>query len=307
MDGPRRRADHDEVHAPPKPSRRRSALVGGFPSHEDTRCSSASDAAPIVNGIPPDRLEALLVELDELWRPSRVKWTVLEVPKAAGLKLSHRAMTREWADQSHARRGVTFADIEDLEEAGLIAVDWGFSNSGRRGELRLTPAGEAHVDRLASPPPQPAAPIGSDWQRDVLPLLMAAAEIEQNLPPGGGVTQDALNGTLQRSAGDPQTATTLVQLSEAGYLRDELSVEEVDGPIGFRLGEKALQRIAGWPGAGVDLASELLGLIDQRLGDPTVSEDERTRLRRLRDTVGDVGRGVVTGLLTALIKSHTGV
>jgi hypothetical protein len=47
-------------------------------------------------------------------------------------------------------------------------------------------------------------------------------------------------------------------------------------------------------------------LIDQRLEDPTVSDDERGRLERLRGTLGDVGKGVVTGLLTALIKSHTG-
>lgn len=37
-----------------------------------------------------------------------------------------------------------------------------------------------------------------------------------------------------------------------------------------------------------------------------VADDERGRLERLRGTVGDVGKGVVTGLLTALIKSHTG-
>jgi hypothetical protein len=30
-------------------------------------------------------------------------------------------------------------------------------------------------------------------------------------------------------------------------------------------------------------------------------------LAKLRDTVGDVGKGVVTGLLTALVKSHTGI
>jgi hypothetical protein len=148
-----------------------------------------------MSGVLPDRLEPLLTELDELWRPSRTKWTLTEVPGATGLKLSHPA----------------------------------------------------------------------------------------------------------------QTATTLVQLSAANYFRDEQSVEQIEGPIFFRLGERALQRVAGWPGAGGDLASELLALIDQRLEDPTVSEDERTRLERLRDTVGDVGKGVVSGLLTALIKSHTGV
>jgi hypothetical protein len=60
-----------------------------------------------MSGILPERLEALLIELDELWRPSRVTWTLSEVPGAAGLKLSHSEMTREWATNAQTHRGVT--------------------------------------------------------------------------------------------------------------------------------------------------------------------------------------------------------
>jgi hypothetical protein len=105
-----------------------------------------------------------------------------------------------------------------------------------------------------------------------MPLLLAAASIEQELAPGASITQDALNAALRRPPGDPQTATTLVQLSAADYFRDEQSVEQIDGPIS-RLGERALQRVAGWPGAGGDLASELLALIDH------VSRSDRLRGR----------------------------
>jgi hypothetical protein len=63
-----------------------------------------------------------------------------------------------------------------------VAVDWGYSRNGRRGDLRLTAAGEAQVDRVASPPLPPIEPIGSDWQQSVMPLL-SAARIEQDLPP----------------------------------------------------------------------------------------------------------------------------
>ncbi len=108
----------------------------------------------------PDRLAALLIELDALWRPSRAKWTFTEVLGASGLKLSHPAMTREWATTSPAHGGAALADVEDLEAAGSVVVDWGVSSNGRRGELRLTPAGEAHVDRLASPPAAPTDPRG---------------------------------------------------------------------------------------------------------------------------------------------------
>jgi hypothetical protein len=261
-----------------------------------------------MTAVLPDRLSRLLAELDELWRREpRTKLSFTEVRGATGIKIMHPAMTREWAAAATAHRSATLSDLEDLEAAGVVSVDWGASSNGRRGELRLTPAGEVYVERLAAPPTPPAEPMDSDWQQNVMPLLKAASELERQLPPGSGITQDALNVSLGRPAGDPQTATTLIQLSTAGYLRDEQSVEQVDGPIFFRLGEKALQRVAGWPGAGGDLTSDLLALIEQRLADPEVSNDERKRLERMRDTVGDVGKGVMTGLLTALIKSHTGV
>ena len=68
--------------------------------------------------------------------------------------------------------------------------------------------------------------------------------------------------------------------------------------------DEGLRRVR--PRAGAD-RPELLALIDRRIDDPDLSEEEHSRLVRLRDSVGDVGKGVVTGLLTALIKSHTGI
>jgi hypothetical protein len=184
---------------------------------------------------------------------------------AAGLKLSHPSMTSGWVSGSEACRVAQIADIEDLAAAGLLDVEWDISSNGRAGDLRLTPAGEAQIDRRLSPSPAPSASVGSDWQGNVMPLLSAAAELECDLPPDGAITQDALNVALGRPLGDPQTSTTLTQLSDAGYFREAQSVEQVDGPIAFRLGERALQRVAGWPGGDGDLASELLALIDRRL------------------------------------------
>jgi len=148
--------------------------------------------------VTSDRLLALLVELDELWRESRIKWSFTEVLSGTGIKLSHPSMTREWASRSTARSGAQIADIEDLADAGLVAVDWGVSANGRRGELRPTSAGEAQVDRLDSPSPPPSAPVGSDWQENIMPLLRAAADLEGSLSPDGLITQDALNSTLGR-------------------------------------------------------------------------------------------------------------
>ncbi len=254
-----------------------------------------------------DRLMTVLVELEELWRPTREKFTVAEVGHRSHVKIIHHAITREWAMTHPAHHHLTIADVEDIERAGMIDVDWTHGRDGRRGDARLTVAGEREVDRVRSPPPTPATPVGSNWQADIRPALEAAYALEQSLAPDVGVTQDELNIALGRARGDAATTIALMQLSAAGYLRDELSNDQIDGPIMFRLGEKALQQLAGWPGAGGDLSTQLLALIDQRAADPEVSEEERGRLVRLRDTIGDVGKSVVTELLAALIKSQTGI
>jgi hypothetical protein len=64
-------------------------------------------------------------------------------------------MTRECAQTNRVHYGMTMVDIESLEAAGLIEVDWGISNTGgRRGELRLTQASERNVQaRQASAGP----------------------------------------------------------------------------------------------------------------------------------------------------------
>ena len=104
------------------------------------------------------RLDAIFLELGDLWFScGRTKITVAEVPGAHGVKTIHRGMTREWAQANRAHGGMTLVDVEDLEAAGLIEVDWGISNSGgRRGELRLTQPGGRHV-QARQPPAGPAA------------------------------------------------------------------------------------------------------------------------------------------------------
>lgn len=201
---------------------------------------------------------AALVEFDELWRPTREKFTVAEVGRRSHVKIIHHEMTREWAMTHPAHHHLTVADVKDLERAGMIEVDWSYGRDGRRGEARLTMAGEREIDRMRSPSPTPMTPVTSSWSADIRPVLEAAYGREQSLAPDVGVTQDALNVALGRPRRDPATTTALVQLSAAGYLRDELSDDQTDGPIMFRLAEKALQQLAGWPGAGGDLTAQLV-------------------------------------------------
>lgn len=104
------------------------------------------------------RLDAIFLELGDLWFScGRTKITVAEVLGAHGLKTIHRGMTREWAQANRAHRGMTLVDVEDLEAAGLIEVDWGVSNTGgRRGELRLTQSGERYAQTREGPADPPA-------------------------------------------------------------------------------------------------------------------------------------------------------
>ena len=106
---------------------------------------------------PGAQLEEIFLELGDLWSScGRTKITVAEVPGAHGLKTIHRGMTREWAQANRAHYEMTLVHVEDLEAAGLIEVAWGISNTGgRRGEVRLTEAGERYVQ--ARQPPGPGA------------------------------------------------------------------------------------------------------------------------------------------------------
>jgi hypothetical protein len=108
-------------------------------------------------GAPGAHLEAIFLEIGDLWfLCGRTKITVAEVLGAHGLKTIHRGMTREWAQANRAHAGMTLVDVEDLEAAGLIDVDWGISNTGgRRGELRLTQTGERYVQARQPPAATP--------------------------------------------------------------------------------------------------------------------------------------------------------
>lgn len=108
-----------------------------------------------MNGVDAqaDQLRAILLELGDLWFVcGRTKITVVEVLGISTLKTIHRGMTREWAQANRAHHGMTLTHVEDLERSGLVEVDWGYSTSSeRRGELRLSEAGEAYV-RAQAPP-----------------------------------------------------------------------------------------------------------------------------------------------------------
>lgn len=254
----------------------------------------------------PDRLTTAFLELEELWRADRSKFTVTEVLGAHGVKVTHPAMTREWAARSPPHRGLVLADIEDLETAEAIAIDWGSGPNGRRGDFRLTPSAELAAERLRTLPPRPPhrSRPGGAWT-----CCRCSKPRTSSSSASGPTTASRRTPSTASLAARPGTQRPRPRSCSSRLLATCATSNPSSrstGTLFFRLGERALQQVAGWPGAGGDLASELLGLIDQRIADPDVDDDDHSRLVQLRQC-GDVGKGVLTGVLTALVKSQTGI
>ena len=75
------------------------------------------------------------------------------------------------------------------------------------------------------------------------------------------------------------------------------------GPSSVLLAEKALQRVAGWPSSdGAALYAAILAEVDRRLAPTEVTEDERSKLERLRDFITGVGHDVLVSVLTREIE-----
>lgn len=75
--------------------------------------------------------------------------------------------------------------------------------------------------------------------------------------------------------------------------------------VRVRLGAEGARIVGVWPSA--DPYDALLALLDERLLDPGVDEDEKSSLRKFRDSMITVGPGTLTGVLSAYAKSRLGL
>jgi hypothetical protein len=138
-----------------------------------------------------------------------------------------------------------------------------------------------------------------DWAKDVLPVLEGVYEVWTDDPqPEGGVSFDQVNAVLGREADDYSTQLVFMQLVDAGYLKPgpfgPRNGPGPGGPSSVLLAEKALQRVASWPSTdGAALYAAMLAEVDRRLASAEVTEDERSKLERLRDFMTGVGRDVL--------------
>jgi hypothetical protein len=138
------------------------------------------------------------------------------------------------------------------------------------------------------------------WSDEILPVLEAAHRVSLRNLTDPFISVAAVDDELGREANDPRTARALHDLAETGYF--DVTTSPAMGsitPAIFRLSEKALQIVAGWPSIGGEsFFTRMLAELDERVAAASTTE-ERTRLERLRDGLVGVGRDVFTNVVSA--------
>jgi hypothetical protein len=274
---------------------------GGFraPTFSDTTNTHAPRREqPSVWGVVRADKELLLslVEADEATRPDRRAFLIWTLNTRRHPVVEHPGFGDdglEWPE----------GDIYALAEAGYIRLDetrdpprFDVTQAGVEQAARLRRASEARGQRADTGNGGHAM----DWGTRVLPVLAAVGRAYANPQPEIGVSAAAINAELGREESDPATGLVLDELVMAGYLTDTMSTDVSVGPLFCRLTEKGLQATAGWPSASGEAVFErLLVLLDDAIA-AAPTDEERSKLERVRDGVLDVGKSVITGVLTAL-------
>lgn len=105
----------------------------------------------------------------------------------------------------------------------------------------------------------------------------------------------------------------LAQLYREGYVTG-FGIENVPWPLSIQPAEKGLRAAAGWPSesssAHETQIGALLRLLDERIADEATPEEERGRLRRVREAIGSASTkvfGEVLGrFLAEMAKGNAG-
>lgn len=135
------------------------------------------------------------------------------------------------------------------------------------------------------------------WETRELVILRAVFDA---LEEGGKAS--AVSAAARKAVPDlpaPVYMETIASLDEAGFL--DATVMRGGGRIQAvhvnRLAERGRVAIGQWPGG--DLSDQLLALLRQRL-EAEKDPEKRSRIERLLGAIGDVGKDVLTSVLSAL-------
>jgi hypothetical protein len=255
-------------------------------------------------GMPTPRLTPdaadLFLELVDAWEShemhgQRRPITVTQIGSSTGARLIHQGLPRD--------RRSPFGSLETLERGTLIAIR---RTGDQRAHVEITDGGVAYAAQLrqARKDTDRMALSDMDWKATMRPVLRAVYEASLTATPYG-VVQSQVNAQLGRAADDPKTDRLLYELERSGYIEAVTpSFGESWGPSHSRLTEKALQMVAGWPGAARDdVVLRLLDVLNAEI-EQTDDPDQRSKLEKLRDVVAGIGRDVLTDVLSKALASQ---
>lgn len=218
-----------------------TASLGQLPAVRELGFGAVTMSAPYVEA---------LAELLELWNAPGGNTAIrfIEVPLARGargLKPEHPAMTREWAQRSSARRALTIVDLEKLESAGLVKIEWRHGQHGRIAEMAFTAAGTQYVERNRSiaQPGETAAGTSAEEPGE-LEVLQAIVDLERALPARGLVMTQDLYERLGRPPGDRATDRVLIGLLDRECFAEVHEIDQSPAPLMFRLGPNGFEELA---------------------------------------------------------------
>jgi hypothetical protein len=143
-----------------------------------------------------------------------------------------------------------------------------------------------------------------DWQRDVLPVIRATYALMEERGDDFLDWED-LGPHLTRERSESELYNIFQQIKRGGYA----DVHFAGGmAIAFvQPTEKGLQLTHGWPTPGQGEVDALLRLLDAMIDSPDTSDEERTRLQRLREAAGDVSQSILSGVLGAWLSHVAGL
>jgi hypothetical protein len=136
------------------------------------------------------------------------------------------------------------------------------------------------------------------WQSREKALLEAIARGEET----DGVMWDWQRVAAEARLDEDDARLGLRRLYEADYITgvDETGISGEFRLHDIRLLEKGLVEVGVWP---ADPYDALLGVVDSQL--QAEEDPERaSRLSKLKDAIGEVGREVITRVLTEIAKGH---
>lgn len=143
-----------------------------------------------------------------------------------------------------------------------------------------------------------------EWS-EVEPVLQATYQL---LNDREEISQEEACAAVRRPPGDEKTIRALALLYEDGLIGG-FTIEQSDAPISITATPKGLRQTSGWPTGddrGAQQLEALLRVLDERIDSEETSDDDKGRLRRVRESVGDLGRDLAVGVLTAYVARITG-